>query len=125
MSLSPSFVHCWLLNDVEDHFTAIWELLSIFQQRQARLSAAEIQQQVHNGLIELYDHGYVQFYEGTTFTGEEMVVMPNLTVDFIATQVEVSKSADWSVKEVKVTITASGLAYYLMHCDASFFAGVI
>jgi hypothetical protein len=124
MNINPSCSYCWILDDVEAHFSAIWELASVFQQRLPELRAIEIQQQLQHGLLALQQSGYVEFYEGEHFTGDESIVIPAITADFIAVQAEDWKNPDHSTKQLKLYITESGRAFFLEHCTASFFEGI-
>ena len=115
---------CWILDDVDADFSAIWELVSVFQQRQPAVGSADILEQLRHALTELQQHDYVRFYEGIHFNGDEKPFTPVLTANFIATQAEIWKNQDWSVKQVKLYITDSGRAFFLRHCDSTFFAGL-
>ena len=121
MPLIPSRSTCWILDDVDADFSAIWELVSVFQQRQPAVNAADILEQLRQALTELQQQDYVRFYEGTHFNGDEKPCTPVLTADFMAAQAEDWKNQDWSVKQVKLYITDSGRAFFLTHCDSTFF----
>ena len=71
MTLVPSRSTCWILDDVDADFSAIWELVSVFQQRQPAIDAADILEQLRQALTELQQHDYVRFYEGIYFNGDE------------------------------------------------------
>jgi hypothetical protein len=124
MTLIPSCSTCWILDDVDADFSAIWELVSVFQQRQPGVNSADLTEQLRHALTELQQHDYLRFYEGIHFNGDEKPFTPVLTADFMAAQAEDWKNQDWSVKQVKLSITDSGRAFFLRHCDSTFFAGL-
>ena len=123
MSLPPSPTLCWLLDDVYDDYETIWELASVMQSRQPDLSTADVRERLRQGLNTLQEKGYVAFWEGVHFGGEQRPVTPELTAGFIAAQAEAWKDQDWSVPQVKIRITDSGSAFYHARCSSSFFTG--
>jgi hypothetical protein len=124
MTLIPSYATCWILDEVDADFSAIWELVSVFQQRQPGVHSADLTEQLRHALTELQQHDYVCFYEGTHFKGDEKPCTPVLTSEFMAAQAEDWKNQDWSVKQVKLAITDNGRAFFLRHCESTFFAGL-
>lgn len=120
MSLLPSHILCWILDDVYDDYETIWELASVFQSRQPDLSADDVHEQLRQGLNMLQEQGYVAFWEGVQFRGEQRPVTPELTAGFIAAQAEAWKDQEWSFPQVKICITDSGVAFYHARCDSSF-----
>jgi len=125
MTLLPCRFTCWVLDDVDADFSAIWELASVFQQRQPAVDSAHILEQLRHTLTELQQHDYVRFYEGTHFNGDEKPFTPVLTAAFIAAQAEDWENQDWAVMQVKLHITDSGRAFFLTHCDSTYFAGLV
>lgn len=123
MSLAPSSLCCWILDDVDADYSAIWEVVSVCQQRQPMLPVMALHQQLYEALSALQQHDYVRFYEGVHFNGDEKCITPVLTLDFIAAQAEAWKNLDWVIPQVKLSITDSGRAFFLQHCDRTFFAG--
>ena len=121
MTLTPSRATCWILDDVDADFSAIWELVSVFQQRQPAVDSADIVKQLRNALVALQQQDYVRFYEGIHFNGDETPFTPVLTADSMAVQAGDWKNQDWSVKQVKLYITDSGRAFFLTHCNSTFF----
>ena len=125
MALIPSHSICWILDDVDADFSAIWELVSVFQQRQPAVDSADIFEQLRHALTYLQEHDYVRFYEGIHFNGDERPFTAVLTSDFIAAQAEDWKNLDGSVKQVKLYITDNGRTYFLTHCDSTYFTGLL
>jgi hypothetical protein len=123
MSLAPSGPTCWILDDVDADYSAIWEVVSVCQQRQPLLSAVDLHRQLYEALSALQQHDYIRFYEGVYFNGDEKRITPLLTLDFLAAQAEAWKNLDWAIPQVKLYITDSGRAFFLQQCDRTFFAG--
>jgi hypothetical protein len=124
MLLTPSSLYCWILDEVDDHFLSIWELLSVFRQRLPTATEVDLQQQLQHALLALQQSRYVQFFEGVLFNGDEHLILPAITAEFIAVQAEGWKEKDWSVKQLKLYITDSGRAFFLTCCSATFFDGI-
>ena len=125
MALIPSRSICWILDDIDADFSAIWELVSVFQQRQPAVDSVDTFEQLRLALTDLQQHDYLRFYDGIHFNGDERPFIAVLTSDFIAAQAEDWKNLDVSVKQVKLYITDSGRAYFLTHCDSTYFTELL
>ncbi len=116
MSLLLSRTLCWILDEAYEDYETIWELASVFQQRQPELSVSEMHEQLRQGLTTLQELGYVAFWQGVHFRGDEQPITPELTAGFIAPQTEAWQEQDVTVPEIKCYITESETAFYKAHC---------
>ena len=114
-----TYLDCWILDEVETDFTTIWELVSVFQQRQLTLTTSDVLMQIKERLNYLYSLELLSFYQGIIFNGDEIPVTVNITYDFIFEQ-----SGDWknpALKQIKMHITPLGRKTFLDNCSPEAF----
>jgi len=120
-----SHLHCWILDEAYDDYETVWELASVLERRQPELAVGDVHEQLRQSLDALQAQGYVAFWEGTHFAGEQTSVTPPITAAFIAAQALDWKNTDWSVPRIKLCLTDTGLAFYKAHClDRAMWDGI-
>jgi len=118
-NISTTHLDCWVLDEVETDFITIWELVSVFHQRQPEISTSDILMQLKTSLGHLYALELLTFYQGIVFNGDEHVVEVDVTDDFIFEQ-----SEDWKslvVSQIKIHITPRGREVFLANCNSDAF----
>jgi len=117
-------VDCWILDEIETDFTAMWDIVSVLSQRQPQLSIAAIYAQISQRLSWLFKRNYFLVYEGVDFNGDEMSISVNFSSELIKTQAEEWKNTDSTEKQIKIYITDLGRKLYLENCHARHFTGI-
>jgi hypothetical protein len=112
---------CWLLDAVDDDFTAIWELSSVLQQRQSCIDKENVLHQLTDRLLSLYKSNFIRFYQGILYNGDELEVNVVINYTFIENEVKDVNNSDINQPITKVYITEAGRVFYLSRCDANMF----
>lgn len=121
MEHTISKLDCWILDEVETDFIMVLELISVLHQRQSNLYDSEILAQLKERLTYLSECGYLSFYKGFYFNGDELKTEIVITDVFIQDQTWNGINQNTSDELVKIYITELGRNVFLKNCSADAF----
>jgi hypothetical protein len=113
---------CWVLNEVDSDYSAVWMILSILRRRLPDTDESTVEKLLNETLSSLLERRLVKVYTGTDFSGEEVdLELSELPEDFVC-----SHKDDWKNKRVgdadyRFLITDEGLDLYLNNCSSDYF----
>jgi hypothetical protein len=121
MNLTESKIDCWVLNETDDDYNAVWEIVSVLHRRLPDEGERTIEMLLNESLNSLLSRGLVKMYRGVDFRGEEVevegAVLPG---DFVHLHKDDWKNLKAGDVECRFLITEKGVEC-LNACNPEYF----